>query len=378
MSFFKIDKKDNKTDARTGILETAHGRIDTPVFMPVGTRATVKAIRPEDLYDLGSNIILGNLYHIYLKPGIEIIEAAGGLHRFMNWNRSILTDSGGFQVFSLGNIRKIKEEGVEFRSIFDGSKHLFTPGNVIRMQSQLGSDIAMVLDECIPYNKDHNYTKEAALRTINWAEISLKEKNKKDIRENMKIFGIVQGGFIKNIRKFSAEAICGMNFDGIAIGGLSVGEERGRTLEILNHTLDHIDRRRPLYFMGLGDPVGILEAISLGIDMFDCVMPTRISRNGSAFTSKGRINLKNKRYSHIFDPIEKSCGCYTCSNYSTAYIKHLIKSREILSSILLTIHNLYFIFSLIDRARDAIKADNYKEFKDKFLRNYKTSNMPGN
>jgi len=372
MSFFKIEKKDNGTDARIGTLDTAHGRIETPVFMPVGTRATVKAIRPEDLQSFGCNIILGNLYHLYLQPGIDIIRAAGGLHRFMNWNRNILTDSGGFQVFSLGDIRKIREEGVEFRSIFDGSKHLFTPENVIRMQSQIGSDIAMVLDECIPYNKDYNYTKEAALRTIDWAETSLKEKKKKSIRDNMKIFGIVQGGFIEDLREYCAETISGMDFDGIAIGGLSVGEERGRTLEILGHTLGYIDRRKPLYFMGLGDPAGILEAISLGIDMFDCVMPTRISRNGSAFTSNGRINLKNKKYSHIFEPIEKNCGCYTCSNYSAAYIKHLIKSKEILSSMLLTIHNLYFIFDLIERAKTAIKANDFKGFKDKFLKDYKT------
>lgn len=375
MPFFKIDKKDNRTNARTGTINTAHSRVDTPVFMPVGTRATVKAIRPEDLYDLGSNIILGNLYHLYLQPGIETIEEAGGLHAFMNWKRSILTDSGGFQVFSLGDIRKIKEEGVEFRSIFDGSKHLFTPGSAMQMQSRIGSDIAMVLDECIPYNKDYNYTKEAALRTIDWAEISLEEKKKSSIRDDMKVFGIVQGGFVEDLRKFSAEAISGMDFDGIAIGGLSVGEERGHTLEILNHTLEYVDRRKPLYFMGLGDPIGILEAISQGIDMFDCVMPTRISRNGSAFTSNGRINLKNRKYSRSFEPIEKNCGCYTCRNYSSAYIRHLIKSREILSSILLTIHNLYFIFDLIERARDAIKADNFMEFKDEFLKNYKTRSL---
>ena len=375
MPFFKIDKKDNKTNARTGTINTAHGLVDTPVFMPVGTRATVKAIRPEDLYDLGSNIILGNLYHLYLQPGIETIEEAGGLHAFMNWKRSILTDSGGFQVFSLGDIRKIKEEGVEFRSIFDGSKHLFTPGSAMQMQSRIGADIAMVLDECIPYNKDYNYTKEAALRTIDWAEISLEEKKKSSIRDDMKVFGIVQGGFIEDLRKLSAEAISGMDFDGIALGGLSVGEERGRTLEILNHTLEYVDRRKPLYFMGLGDPIGILEAIGQGIDMFDCVLPTRISRNGSAFTLNGRINLKNHKYSHIFESIEKNCGCYTCRNYSIAYIRHLIKSKEILSSILLTIHNLYFIFDLIERARNAIKADNFKKFKDEFLENYKTRSL---
>ena len=370
MPFFKIDKRDKSTDARTGILSTAHGQIDTPVFMPVGTKAAVKAIKPEDLYILGSRIILGNLYHLYLQPGIEIIEEAGGLHTFMNWNKSILTDSGGFQVFSLGKIRKIKNEGVQFKSIIDGSTHFFTPGNVIKMQSRLGSDIAMVLDECIPFNQDYNYTKEAVLRTIDWAELSLKEKRSGSVRKDMKVFGIVQGGFIEVLRKFSAEAISGMDFNGTAIGGLSVGEERGRTFEILNHTLKYVDRKKPLYFMGLGDPMGILEAIDAGIDMFDCVMPTRISRNGSAFTPFGRINLKNIKYRMDFDPVDQTCDCYTCCNYSAAYLRHLVKSREISASMLLTIHNLNFMFKLVNDSRDAIIAGNFKQFKKDFLNNY--------
>jgi len=370
MPFFKIDKRDKSTDARTGILSTAHGQIDTPVFMPVGTKAAVKAIKPEDLYILGSRIILGNLYHLYLQPGIEIIEEAGGLHTFMNWNKSILTDSGGFQVFSLGKIRKIKNEGVQFKSIIDGSTHFFTPGNVIKMQSRLGGDIAMVLDECIPFNQDYNYTKEAVLRTIDWAELSLKEKRSGSVRKDMKVFGIVQGGFIEVLRKFSAEAISGMDFNGTAIGGLSVGEERGRTFEILNHTLKYVDRKKPLYFMGLGDPMGILEAIDAGIDMFDCVMPTRISRNGSAFTPFGRINLKNIKYRMDFDPVDQTCDCYTCCNYSAAYLRHLVKSREISASMLLTIHNLNFMFKLVNDSRDAIIAGNFKQFKKDFLNNY--------
>ena len=367
---FKIEKKDKNTKARTGILETAHGPVKTPVFMPVGTKATVKAIRPEDLYGFGCNIILGNLYHLYLQPGIDLIEAAGGIHSFMNWEKAILTDSGGFQVFSLGKIRKIIDEGVQFKSIIDGSAHLFTPENVVRMQSRLGSDIAMVLDECIPFNQDYDYTKEAASRTNKWAELSLKERKAGNIREDMKIFGIVQGGFIKELRSYSAEIISGMDFDGTAIGGLSVGEERGRTFEILDHTIQYVDRRKPLYFMGLGDPVGILEAMEAGIDMFDCVMPTRISRNGSAFTAFGRINLKNKKYTRDFDPIERNCDCYACRNYSTAYIKHLIKSREIFASMLLTVHNLNFIFKLVDASRGAIIAGNFKQFKKDFINNY--------
>ncbi len=368
---FKIKKKDKNTEARTGTLKTAHGPVKTPVFMPVGTKGTVKAIRPEDLYGFGSNIILGNLYHLYLQPGIDIIEAAGGIHSFMNWEKCILTDSGGFQVFSLGKIRKIRDEGVQFKSIIDGSVHLFTPENVIRMQSRLGSDIAMVLDECIPFNQDYDYTKEAAARTIRWAELSLMERKTGSIRKDMKIFGIIQGGFIKELRSYCAEAISGMDFDGTAIGGLSVGEERDRTFEILDHSIQNVDRRKPLYFMGLGDPVGILKAIESGVDMFDCVMPTRISRNGSAFTSSGRVNLKNKRYTRDFKPIDNKCDCYTCSNYSAAYLKHLIKSREIFASMLLTIHNLNFIFRLIDASRDAITAGNFKQFKKDFLNNYK-------
>jgi queuine tRNA-ribosyltransferase len=370
MGFFKVIKTDKNCPARCGIIETAHGAVETPVFMPVGTKATVKAVFPENLYIMGCSVILGNLYHLYLQPGIDLIRRAGGIHDFMNWSRSLLTDSGGFQVFSLGNIRKIREEGVEFRSIIDGSKHFFTPGNVIKMQSEIGSDIAMVLDECIPFNRDYGYTRDAAIRTIKWAERSLVEKNRIE-KSLMKVFGIVQGGFIKDLRRFCTETISGMEFDGIAFGGLSVGEERSVTLEMLSYSVEYVDRQKPLYVMGLGDPEGLLEAIALGVDMFDCVMPTRISRNGSAYTSEGRINLKNNRYTSDFRPLEKDCNCYTCRNYSRAYIKHLVKSREILSSMLLTIHNLHFIFDLISKAKSAIMEDDYINFKNKFLNNYK-------
>jgi queuine tRNA-ribosyltransferase len=369
--FFKVTDKDKNTQARCGVLNTAHGKANTPVFMPVGTRAAVKAAKPEDLKNMGCNIILGNLYHIYLQPGIELVKEAGGLHRFMNWDRSILTDSGGFQVFSLGSIRKILENGVEFRSIIDGSRHLFTPGNVISMQDAIGSDIAMVLDECIPYNQDYEYTREAALRTNLWAEESLKEAEKLNDGD-MKIFGIVQGGFIKELRQLCAQEISSMDFDGIAFGGLSVGEERGVTMEMLAHTIEYADRKRPMYFMGLGDPEGILDAIGLGVDMFDCVMPTRISRNGSAFTQKGRINIKNNKYIRDFDPIEKDCSCYTCSNYSAAYIRHLVKSREILASMLLTIHNIHFIMDMVIQASRAIKSGEYNSYREKFLEEYKS------
>ncbi|MCK5567522.1 MAG: tRNA guanosine(34) transglycosylase Tgt [Actinomycetia bacterium] len=366
---FKITASSGQ--ARLGIIGTARGTVNTPAFMPVGTQATVKAMSPEELREIGAEIILSNTYHLFLRPGHETIQRLGGIHKFMNWPGPVLTDSGGFQVFSLGKIRKIIDEGVQFKSIIDGSVHLFTPENVIKMQSRLGSDIAMVLDECIPFNQDYDYTKDAASRTIKWAELSLTERKAGDIRSGMKIFGIIQGGFIKDLRSYCAEAISGMDFDGTAIGGLSVGEERGRTFEMLDHTIQNVDRRKPLYFMGLGDPVGILEAIGSGVDMFDCVMPTRISRNGSAFTPFGRINLKNKKYTGDFEPVDRTCDCYTCTNYSAAYLKHLIKSREIFASMLLTVHNLNFIFKLVDASRDAIIAGKFKQFRKDFLNNYK-------
>lgn len=370
MSFFKILKKDKNTSARVGEIITERGVVSTPVFMPVGTKGTVKAVIPEQLYQIGCEIILGNLYHLYLQPGIEVIEKAGGLHKFINWKKSILTDSGGYQVFSLCKIRKVLDEGVEFKSIIDGSYHFFTPQNVIEMQSRLGSDIMMVLDECIPYTNDYKYTLQAAKRTLRWAEISLKSQYKVDCDQKSKVFGIVQGGFIKEIRKFCAESISGMDFDGIAIGGLSVGEERPVTLDILNYTMNYIDKSKPVYFMGLGDPLGLIEAIGSGVDMFDCAMPTRISRNGSAFTSNGRINIKNSKYTLDFSPLDEKCSCYTCRNYTRSYLKHLHKSKEILSSILLTIHNLYFLFNLVNKIRSEIMKGGFNKFREKFRENY--------
>jgi len=344
--------------------------MNTPVFMPVGTKGTVKAVTSEQLYEMGCGIILGNLYHLYLQPGIEVIEEAGGLHKFINWKKSILTDSGGFQVFSLGKIRKVVEDGVEFKSIIDGSYHFFSPAKVIEMQAKIGSDIMMVLDECIPFSSDYRYVMEASGRTLKWAEISLKAKRAINSKKESKIFGIVQGGFSKDIRKFCAESISEMEFDGIAIGGLSVGEERSQTIDILNYTVNYVDRTKPIYFMGLGDPVGIIDAISAGIDMFDCVMPTRISRNGSVFTSEGKINIKNKRYTKDFTPLDEKCSCYTCRNYTKSYLKHLYKSKEILSSILLTIHNLYFLHNLINEARNAIIENNFSNFREEFKKSY--------
>ncbi len=370
MAFFKVLKKDSKSPARAGIITTEKGAVKTPVFMPVGTKASVKAVTNEQLYEAGCQIILGNLYHLYLQPGIEVIEKAGGLHKFMNWKRNILTDSGGFQVFSLSGIRKIVDNGVEFKSIIDGSSHLFTPENVVEMQYRIGSNIIMVLDECIPFNNDYEYTMNAAKRTLKWAEISLMEKKKIDHAGRSRIFGIVQGGFIKDIRKFCARSISEMDFDGIAIGGLSVGEKRNQTIDILKYTTGFLDNKKPLYFMGMGDPIGIIEAISSGVDMFDCVMPTRISRNGSVFTSEGRINIKNKKYTYDLNPLDKECKCYTCRNYTRSYLKHLFKSKEILSSILLTVHNLNFIFNLVNLSRNAILSESFESFKSDFINKY--------
>ncbi|MBN1299443.1 MAG: tRNA guanosine(34) transglycosylase Tgt [Actinobacteria bacterium] len=369
-NFFEIKNIDKNTDARNGLLKTLHGNIKTPVYMPVGTKATVKAIDHTYLYSMGSEIILGNLYHLYLQPGIELLKKAGGLHNFMNWKKSILTDSGGFQVFSLKGMRKINESGVEFRSVIDGSLHFFSPSDVIKFQAQIGSDIIMVLDECIPYTRDIKITSDAARRTLDWAQISLKTRDmlnsERDPGKKLRVFGIIQGGFIKDVRKFCAESISGMDFDGIAVGGLSVGEDRQLTMEILAHTASNTDRSKPLYFMGLGDPAGILDAIYYGVDMFDCVMPTRISRMGSAFTNEGKINIKNKKYSNDFHPLDGKCSCHTCKNFSRAYIKHLYKSREILASMLLTIHNLQFMFDLVEKCRKEIENNSFARFREEF------------
>ncbi|MDD3776368.1 MAG: tRNA guanosine(34) transglycosylase Tgt [Actinomycetota bacterium] len=371
MKIFKPISQDKHSRARTGLLKLDKMDVNTPVFMPVGTKATVKAVTVEQLYQMGCKLILGNTYHLYLQPGLELIKKAGGLHSFMNWKGNILTDSGGFQVFSLGDIRKVKDEGVEFKSIIDGSLHFFTPEKVIEIQLALGSDVMMVLDECIPHTADYRNTLAAAKRTLDWAEKSL--KHRQSVNSHSAIFGIVQGGFIKDLRKFCAESISEMDFDGIAVGGLSVGEDRSLTMDILSHTVDYIRKDKPIYFMGLGDPLGLLEAISLGVDMFDCVLPTRISRNGSAFTRQGKINIKKSQYRLDMGPLDEHCSCYTCQNYSRAYIRHLYKSNEILSSMLLSIHNLYFLFDLVNLSQQAIREGIFSNFYQEFSHNYQKS-----
>ena len=375
MEYFKILKKDGRSNARLGKITTSRSTIYTPVFMPVGTKATVKAVLNEQLAEMGCEIILANLYHLYLSPGIEILKKAGGIHKFSNWKKSILTDSGGFQVFSLRGVRKILDNGVEFKSIIDGSSHMFTPEKVIEMQMKIGSDIMMVLDECSAFDAPLSVVTQAAKRTLKWARLSLSEFEKHEENHNSKLFGIVQGGFNKNLRKYCAEAVSEMDFSGIALGGLSVGEKRGLTIEMISHSVDFVDRQKPLYVMGLGDPIGILEAVNCGVDMFDCVLPTRISRSGSAFTRHGKINIKNACFSEDFTPLDDLCGCYTCRNYTKSYLKHLYKSREILSSILLSIHNLYFLFDLIRNIRNAISNNDFVNYKNNFLKDYKTNSF---
>ena len=364
---FEIVAKCPHTGARAGILHTPHGDIKTPVYMPVGTQATVKSLTPEQVKEIGSQIILSNTYHLYLRPGTQIIEEAGGLHKFMNWDKPILTDSGGFQVFSLGQIRKLTEQGAMFRSHLDGSPHMITPEKSIEIQTSLGSDIMMAFDECVPYPADYNYTARSMERTHRWAERCIKAKT----REDQALFGIVQGGMYKDLRKESAQAINSMNFPGNAIGGLSVGEPKPLMYEMLEHTVPYLDENKPRYLMGVGTADCLLEGVERGVDMFDCVLQTRVARNGMALVENGRLTVRNAAFAHDFAPIEEECDCYTCRTYSRAYIRHLIKANEILGAVLLSIHNLRFSIRLMERARQAIIDGCYPEFKREFMMNFK-------
>ncbi|MEW8996827.1 MAG: tRNA guanosine(34) transglycosylase Tgt [Thermoanaerobacter sp.] len=364
---YRLIKKDSRTNARLGILETPHGVIETPVFMPVGTQATVKAMTPEELKEIGATIILSNTYHLYLRPGHKIIEKAGGLHRFMNWDRAILTDSGGFQIFSLSSLRKIKEEGVEFRSHIDGSKHFFTPEKVIEIQNALGSDIIMSFDECAPYPADYEYVKKSMELTIKWAE---RGKRAHKNTEKQALFGIVQGGTYEDLRKECAQRLVDMDFPGYSIGGLSVGEPKNVMYDIVDLTTEYLPEDKPRYLMGVGSPDDLIEGVIRGVDMFDCVLPTRIARNGTVFTSKGKLIVRDAPYAEDFSPLDEECDCYTCRNYSRAYIRHLFKANEILAARLATIHNLYFLIKLMERIREAIRQDRLLEFKKQFFKKY--------
>lgn len=364
---YELIKKDKRTGARRGRIHTPHGSIETPVFMPVGTAATVKAMRPEEVKSMGAEIILSNTYHLYLRPGHKIVEEAGGLHKFMNWDRAILTDSGGFQVFSLGALRKITEEGVRFSSHIDGSKHMLTPEYSIEIQNSLGADIIMAFDECAPYPADRSYVKASLERTTRWL------KRCKDFHKNVEkqsLFGIMQGGMYKDLRRLSAEQIVELDLPGYAIGGLSVGEPREIMYEVLDDAVDLLPNEKPRYVMGVGTPDHLFEGVQRGVDMFDCVLPTRLARNGAALTSTGRISIKNNKYERDFTPLDHECDCYTCRNYSRAYLRHLYKSNEILSSMLLSEHNLHFLVNTMSKIRKAIEEDRFLEYKKEFYSKY--------
>ena len=364
---FELLKQSKDTMARLGKLHTPHGVVETPIFMPVGTRGTVKAMTPEEVRDLGAQIILSNTYHLYLKPGHELIKEAGGLHKFMNWNGPILTDSGGFQVFSLGDLRKIKEDGVEFRSHIDGSKHFISPEKSIEIQNALGSDIMMCFDECAPYPAEYDYVKQSMERTTRWAE-RCKEYHKKLDKQGL--FGIVQGGMYRDLREKSARDLIKLDFPGYAIGGLSVGEPRELMCEVLDYTTPILPKDRPRYLMGVGTPDYLFESVIRGIDMADCVLPTRIGRNGTVLTSRGRLVVRNAKYSKDFTSLDPECDCYVCKNYSRAYIRHLFNVNEILGARLATIHNLYFLIKLMENIRVSIKEERLLEYKREFYEKY--------
>lgn len=359
---FTVHKTDGQ--ARRGTLSTAHGDIQTPIFMPVGTQGTVKSLTPLDLEEMNAQVILGNTYHLYLRPGDELVARRGGLHSFSNWKRPILTDSGGFQVFSLQGIRKLSEEGVEFRSYIDGSKHFFSPEKAIEIQMNLGSDIMMVLDECVGYGADRNYTEKSLEMTTRWAA-RCRERYPVGTG-NQLMFGIVQGGFFKDLRKRSAEQLCSMPFEGFAIGGLSVGESIPEMYEQVHHTAPLLPQEKPRYLMGVGTPLDLLEAVSAGVDMLDCVLPSRNARNGTLFTSLGKINIKKAAYKEDDTPLDPNCNCYTCRNFSKAYLRHLYMAKELLSYRLNTYHNLHFYLDLMQQVRDAIEAGTFAQLKSRY------------
>ena len=363
---FEFKVKERCGHARIGEFATPHGVIETPVYMPVGTLATVKALTPEQVKETGAQIILSNTYHLYLRPGSDIVKSAGGLHRFMNWDKPILTDSGGFQVFSLGALRKLSEEGAEFSSHIDGSKHVITPEKAIAIEEDLGADIIMAFDECCAYPNDYETVKTSMERTHRWAERCKKAKT----REDQALFGIVQGGTYADLRVESAKAIDGMGFPGNAIGGLSVGEPKEMMYEMLDVTVPLLDEGKPRYLMGVGSPDCFFEGVERGIDMFDCVLQTRMGRNGTAMTGRGQLTIRNAEYTRDFTTLDPECDCYTCRNFTRAYIRHLINVNEMLACTLLSIHNIAFSMNVMKRIKRAIKEDNLTEVKREFFSKY--------
>ena len=356
-----------QSGARIGVFHTPHGDIETPVFMPVGTQATVKSLTPEDLKEINTQILLSNTYHLYLRPGEEIVKNAGGLHSFMHWDRPILTDSGGFQVFSLSDLRKITDDGVEFRSHLSGAKHYITPEKDMQIQEDLGADIIMAFDECTTWGTSYDKSRKAMERTLSWLDRCYNYHQK----EEQALFPIVQGNFYKDLRLESLERTKPYIRHGVAIGGLSVGEPKDKMYEMLDVLKDHLPNEVPHYLMGVGSPDCILEGVIRGIDMFDCVLPTRIARNGTAFVPSGKVVIRNAKYKADYTPLDETCDCYTCKNYTKAYLRHLINADEILGARLLSIHNIRFLTNLMEQIKDAIRNDRLLDFKEEYLKNFK-------
>ena len=367
---YTLYHEEKDTKARLGTIETNYGIVETPMFMPVGTQATVKTLTPEELYAMHTGVILANTYHLWLRPGADLVEKAGGLHRFMNYNGPILTDSGGFQVFSLASPKNISEEGVKFKSHLDGSSLFLTPEKSIEIQNKLDSDIAMSFDECPPASASYDYMKNSIERTLRWAVRGKKVHH----NPRQSLFGIVQGGAYQDLREYSAKETVKIGFDGYSIGGVANdGESKEDMYAAIDYSIPHLPKDKPRYLMGVGEPVDIIEGVIRGIDMFDCVLPTRIARHGHAFTKYGRINLKNAKYTEDFSPIEEDCDCYACQNYTKAYIRHLIKANETLGGRLLSIHNIRFLIRLTENLRQAIKEDRLLKFKEEFYQDYFSS-----
>ena len=364
--YYELKHVDKNSGARYGILHTPHGNYETPMFMPVGTLASVKTLSPEELYDMGSQVILANTYHLHLRPGEDIVAKAGGVQKFMNYNGAMLTDSGGFQVFSLAKKRGISEEGVTFKSHLNGDKIFFSPESVMEIEQKLGADIAMSFDECIPYPATYEYVKDSTLRTLRWA------KRGRDVhtRKDQALFGIVQGGDYEDLRKYCAEELVKMDFDGYAIGGTSIGEPKDVCYRMIDYAIEKLPIDKPRYLMGVGSLDYILIGIEKGIDMMDCVLPTRIARHGTLMTHNGRINIKNTKYKEDFTPLDSECNCYTCRNYTKAYLRHLYVCDEAFGKRLLSIHNVSFLLEITKKAREAIKEDRFNEFKEEVLKKY--------
>ena len=364
--WLEIKHVDKETGARYGILHTPHGDCEVPMFMPVGTLATVKTLSPEELKEMGAGTILGNTYHLSIRPGADVVAKAGGLHKFMNWDGPILTDSGGFQVFSLAENRKITEDGVEFKNHLNGDRLFFSPEVSIDIQEKLGSDIAMSFDECIPWPADYDYVKKSTERTLRWAKRGL-EAHK---REDQALFGIVQGGDYEDLRKMCAEELVKMDFPGYSIGGTSIGEPKDKFFEMVEYAIKYLPEDKPRYVMGIGSIDYVLGSIMRGVDMFDCVLPTRLARHGALMTSHGRVNIKNEKYKEDFSRLDDNCDCYCCKFYTKAYLRHLFICDETFGKRLMSIHNVRFLIHLVEQAREAIKEDRYKEFAEKTLKEF--------